>query len=31
MISLPEVGNFTTECSKKQREILEKFKVELKT
>jgi transposase len=31
MISLPEVGKFTTECSKKQREILEKFKVELKT
>ena len=31
MISLPEVGNFTTECSKKQREILEKFKVDLKT
>jgi transposase len=31
MISLPEVGNFTTECSKKQREILGKFKVDLKT
>ena len=31
MISLPEVGNFTTECSKKQREIFGKFKVELKT
>ena len=31
MISLPEVGSFASECSKKQREILEKFKVELKT
>ena len=31
MISLPEVGNSTTECSKKQREILEKFNVKLKT
>jgi transposase len=27
MISLPEIDNFTSECSKKQKEIFDKFKV----
>jgi transposase len=31
MISLPQVDSFATECSKKQREIFENFKIELKT
>jgi hypothetical protein len=27
MISFPEIDNFASECSKKQKEILDKFKV----
>ena len=31
MISLPEVDNFATECSKKQNDILEKFNIAMGT
>ena len=31
MISLPEIDNFTTECSKKQKDIFAKFNIKFST
>jgi len=31
MISLPEIDNFASECSKKQKEIFDKFKIAFST